>query len=98
MERERDEQMLTDRDVAGLLKVSRKTLERMVEEEPDFPKPIKVRRQDRWTLGDIRQWQMLEKLKRKAAASVGPVPDKLGQSQTSAQGTTNPSSEPKRKV
>lgn len=83
---DRDEQMLTDRDVAQLLQVSRKTVERMVAEDADFPKPIRVRRQDRWTLGDIRRWQTLEKLKAKAAASVCPSPDKSRQPRTTEKG------------
>ena len=83
---DRDEQMLTDRDVAQLLQVSRKTVHRLTEEDPDFPRPVKVGRQDRWTFGDIRDWQKLQKLKAKAAASVCPNPETKGHPRTSAKG------------
>lgn len=79
---DRDEQLLTDRDVAVLLQVSRRTVARMVADDPEFPQPIKVGRSDRWILRDLRDWQTLQKLKRKAA-SVGPGRDTSRQDGTS---------------
>jgi predicted DNA-binding transcriptional regulator AlpA len=83
---DRDEQMLTARDVSKLLQVSGKTIERLGEEDPDFPKPIKVGRQDRYTLGQIRRWQMLQELKNRAASGV-PNPDRTGLPRTNKKET-----------
>ncbi len=52
---DRDESMLTWKDVAKLIQVSGRTLERMVADR-EFPPPVKVRGSDRWTLGELRLW------------------------------------------
>ena len=54
--------MLTVKDVATLLLVTTKTVRRMVEKQ-EFPEPIRVGKSDRWTLGDVRRWQLEQRIR-----------------------------------
>jgi excisionase family DNA binding protein len=78
---DRDEQMLTLKDVAHLLQVSPRTVRRMVE-SGEFPKAVPVGRGERWTLGEVRQWQLRRRLMVDAGLSGTPAPDRSGQSGT----------------
>lgn len=79
---DRDEQMLTRKDVASLLQVSVRTVRRM-EESGEFPPPVYVGRGERWTLGEVRAWQLEQRLRVKAGLSGAPGPDNGGQPVTS---------------
>ena len=84
---DRDEQMLTLHDVAQLLRVSAKSVTRLMDDDPDFPRPVVVGKSDRWTLGEIRQWQQLQRFKCRTNM------DNAGQSGTSAPTEQKPSSQ-----
>lgn len=44
------------RDVAGFFGVSSRTVRRMVEREPGFPRPVRVLGSIRWSVGEVRAW------------------------------------------
>ena len=50
-----DMELLTIRDVAGLLKLHRRTLERMVRAR-EFPPPRLIKGQRRWSAEAVRKW------------------------------------------
>ena len=78
------ESLLTFHDLAAHLKVARKTLERLIEEDPDFPRPIQVRRSDRWIVADVDRWLLRQQVKRDLEDRAGPKVVKRGQSGPSA--------------
>lgn len=91
---DRDEQMLTIADVAHLLQVATKTVRRMVA-DGEFPRPIRVAKSDRWTLGTIRRWQWREEIRLSGGNA---TPADRGQSGTNGPLDGNPdASEKKRK-
>ncbi len=84
---DRDESMLTWKDVAKLIQVSVRTLERMVADR-EFPPPVKVRGSDRWTLGELRLWQA----RLRWAAEAGQIATIPGQIATNSDSQENGSS------
>ena len=84
---DRDEQMLTLHDVAQLLRVSAKSVTRLMDDDPDFPRPVVVGKSDRWILGELRQWQQLKRFQSRT------IVDKPGQIGTSAPTDQKPSSQ-----
>lgn len=58
-----DSQLWTLRNVARYLQVSIKTVRRMMDEDPDFPRPIPVRGALRFRPADLHAWERLQVLK-----------------------------------
>lgn len=62
--------LLTADDVAAILKVSAKTVKRMVEADK-FPPPVMAMSRPRWTLDDVRNW--IERAKRERGTNAAPI-------------------------
>lgn len=75
--------LLTIHDLARHLGIKARTLKRLMAEDSDFPRPIKVSRGDRWIPREVEEWELLQKMKARLA---GPWPnlDNRGHSGTSA--------------
>lgn len=55
---EREERLLTDQEVAGLLKVSKQTIWRWTKTFEDFPKPFKIGKgSTRWRLSEVLEYE-----------------------------------------
>jgi predicted DNA-binding transcriptional regulator AlpA len=52
-----DDQCLDIRSLAKHLRLSRTTILRLLDEDPHFPKPMKLRSQLRWRMASIRRYE-----------------------------------------
>jgi len=77
------ENLLTLHDVAEHFRVDSKTVQRLRAEDPDFPRPIVIRRAERWLRADIEEWERLQKAISRAG-QLRTILDNAGQSGTTA--------------
>lgn len=52
-----DDQCLDIRSLAKHLRLSRTTILRLLEEDPHFPRPMKLRSQLRWRMASVRRYE-----------------------------------------
>jgi predicted DNA-binding transcriptional regulator AlpA len=88
------DQLYTLHDVGHRLKVSDKTVRRLIAEDADFPRPITVRGQARWIPDDVFAWELVQKVKARLLAE-WTSRDTAGQSGTTAPPGDIPASHPK---
>jgi len=84
------EHLLTLHDIATHLQVVDRTVKRLLEEDPDFPRPFRAGGRDRWELADLREWEKLQKYKAVLITRGWTPPDSTGQSRTNGPEGQNP--------